>query len=97
VLLNVRRFSFKRHSNFKVGATGAVWIDADNNGKRDSAYDYAKQIFDSSKGDPGKIIRNLSSYDEAVAMQTAALLWKNGEDLVSPAVTKVVKNRRPTC
>jgi hypothetical protein len=64
-----------------IGSSGAVWIDADNNGKRESAYDYAKEVVDAAKGDVGKTIKNLDSYDEAVAAQAAALLWKNGKDL----------------
>lgn len=75
-----------------IGSSGVVWIDADNNGKRDSAYDYAKAIVDSSKGDVREIIKKLDAYDEAVAVQAAALLWKNGKDLntreVSDAVMK---------
>lgn len=74
-----------------IGSTGAVWIDGDKNGRRNSAYDYAKEIVESSKGDAGKVIRNLSSFDEAVAMQAAALLWKNGKDLASRDVQRAVK------
>lgn len=74
-----------------IGSTGAVWIDGDKNGRRNSAYDYAKEIVESSRGDVGKVIRNLSSFDEAVAMQAAALLWKSGKDLASRDVQRAVK------
>ena len=74
-----------------IGSTGAVWIDGDKNGRRNSAYDYAKEIVESSRDDAGKVIRNLSSFDEAVAMQAAALLWKNGKDLASRDVQRAVK------
>jgi hypothetical protein len=74
-----------------IGSTGVVWVDGDKNGHRNSAYDYAKEIVESARGDAGKVIRNLSSFDEAVAMQAAALLWKKGKDLASREVLKAVK------
>jgi hypothetical protein len=64
------------------GSTGAVRIDADKDGKYNSPNDYAKKIVESSKNNIGEIIRILSSYDEAVAAQVAALLWKGGNNLV---------------
>jgi hypothetical protein len=78
-----------------IGSTGVVWLDGDKNGKRNSAYDYAKEIVDASKGDAGRVIRNLSSSDEAIAMQAAALLWKNGKDLSSREVLKAVRGASP--
>src|SRR5690606_27736928 len=53
------------------GSTGAVWIDADRNGKANSAYDYARKITDESKGDIAVMIERLATYDEAVAIQAA--------------------------
>ncbi|HEX5168307.1 MAG TPA: CehA/McbA family metallohydrolase [Cyclobacteriaceae bacterium] len=78
-----------------IGSTGAVWIDADNNGKRDSAYDYAKAIVDSSKGDVSRIVKKLDPYDGAVAAQAAALLWKSGLDLNTHEVLDAVRNAEP--
>ena len=78
-----------------IGSTGAVWIDADKNGKRDSAYDYAKTIVDSSKGDLNTILKSLDAYDEAVAAQAAALLWKNGKDMNTREVSDAVMKAAP--
>lgn len=78
-----------------IGSTGTVWIDADRNGRRDSAYDYAKAIVDSSTGDVNEIIKNLAMYDEAVAVQAAALLWKKGEDLNKREILDAVLNATP--
>ena len=68
-----------------LGSTGAVWIDADKSGKRDAAYHYAKSIMDSSGGDIKNILTQLKDYDEAVAVQVAVLLWREGR-LNSPEV-----------
>lgn len=69
-----------------VGSSGAVWIDGDKNGKRNAAHDYAQQILRSSNGDIKKIIKRLSGFDEAVAVQAAALLWKQGINLTSAEI-----------
>jgi hypothetical protein len=78
-----------------IGSTGAVWVDGDKNGKRNSAYDYANEIVNSSKGDIVKIITALTSYDEAVAIQVAALLWKGGSDLKSPKISQALQRATP--
>jgi hypothetical protein len=64
-----------------IGSTGAIWVDGDQDGSRTSAYDYAKSIIAASGSDISSIISKLAVYDEAVSIQTAALLWKNGFDL----------------
>ena len=78
-----------------MGSSGAVWVDADNNGKRNAAYDYAKAIVDSSGGDIHKIIKLLSEYDEAIAIQVAALLWREGKGLTSTEVSQALKYATP--
>ncbi len=59
--------------NLVLGATGAVWVDADGSGQFDSAYDYANRLVNADGTWPDAI-RRLSAYDEAVAAQTASLL-----------------------
>jgi hypothetical protein len=78
-----------------IGSTGAVWIDADKNGKRNSAYDYAKEILSSSKGEINQIVKSLTPYDEAVAIQLFTLLWKNGKDLTSIEFSQAIKRAAP--
>lgn len=77
------------------GSTGAVWIDADKNGKANSAYDYARKIADGSKGDISSMIKQLASYDEAVAIQAAAILWGDGISLNSGDVADALKQAAP--
>ena len=36
----------------------------------------------------------LNSYDEAVAMQVAAILWKNGEDLRSEKLKTILRDSK---
>jgi hypothetical protein len=75
-----------------MGSTGVVWFDGDKNGRRNSAFDYAKAIVDTSKGDVDNIVKQLSAFDEAVAIQAAVILWKQGKILTSPEITKALKN-----
>ena len=55
--------------------TGAIRIDADGDGKFSSAYDYARELFDSSNGDFSKLLKALKKHDESVAIQAAGL-WQ---------------------
>jgi hypothetical protein len=65
-----------------IGVTGAVWLDADGDGKHTSAHTYAKRIISDANGNWKKAIAALSEYDEAVAAQTVGLLRTVG---VSPS------------
>lgn len=69
-----------------IGATGAVWIDGDGDGKRSSAYDYAQRLMKEKGVDVAKVVPALAAYDEAVAAQVAGLLSARGVDINSPAV-----------
>ena len=67
-----------------IGASGAVWLDADGDGAPTSPRAYAERLADSSGGTAlapgalGALVRRLASYDEAVAVQAAALLLERG-------------------
>jgi hypothetical protein len=78
-----------------IGSSGAVWVDADNNGKRNAAYDYAKAVVKLCGGDIHKIVKLLSEHDEAVAIQVAALLWREGKVLTSTEVSQALKYATP--
>jgi hypothetical protein len=66
-----------------IGSSGAVWIDADGNGIRNPASDYARTILKAAKGKLKATVPLLRNYDEAVACQVAALWWQAGGDLHS--------------
>lgn len=78
-----------------MGLSGAVWIDADRNGKRNSAKDYAENLFNQADNDLNELIHNLSTYDEAVAIQVAALLHKKGVNLAGPEVSRALRRAKP--
>lgn len=73
------------------GSSGAVWFDADGNGTANCAYDYARKITDDSEGDAVSAIKQLASYDEAVAIQAATLLLEDGKVLTSEDVMKALR------
>ncbi|HZL91795.1 MAG TPA: CehA/McbA family metallohydrolase, partial [Pirellulaceae bacterium] len=57
-----------------IGTSGAVWIDADGDGRRTPAFDYAQRLVAASDGNLSALLKALADYDEAVAAQ-AAHLW----------------------
>ena len=69
-----------------IGATGAVWIDADGDGQRTSAFIYAQRLLKTHG--PQKVIAALADHDEAVAVQTASLLNAQGIKLDLDAARK---------
>ncbi|GEO06484.1 hypothetical protein AAE02nite_41480 [Adhaeribacter aerolatus] len=78
-----------------MGASGAVWIDADKDNKRTSAKEYATQILLSAKDNPGKIIKKLAPYDEAVAISVASQLQVQGIHLTGNKFTKALQKAKP--
>jgi hypothetical protein len=69
-----------------IGASGAVWIDADGDGKRTSAYELARRLLDAAGADPTNAIRALADHDEAVSVQMASLLRARGTTILDPAI-----------
>jgi hypothetical protein len=66
-----------------IGATGAVWIDGDKDGKKTTAFDYANKVIAGSHNDLSKIMASLARYDEAVNVEAAAILYKKGLPITS--------------
>jgi hypothetical protein len=66
-----------------LACSGAVWLDADGDGKRTAAYDYARRAFDASGGDLPKLIDSIAGYDRAVSAQAAHLVQSSGTSLLS--------------
>src|SRR5205807_8231521 len=74
-----------------IGSTGAVWLDADGDGQRTSAFDYAQRLLHASGKDLSKLVRQLGDYDEAVAAQAASLLQRRGVSLQDPQLREAVR------
>lgn len=72
--------------------TGAVWVDGDKDGTRQSARGYAERLVKARSSNLKRLIRRLSAYDEATARQAAALLWKDGKDLAAPEVVDALSH-----
>lgn len=79
-----------------MGSTGAVWIDADQDGQWTSAYTYAKKLLAASKGDIQEFIKRLSSFDKTVAIQAAALLKEQGWTLKETDLEKALQQAAPS-
>ena len=78
-----------------LGITGAIRVDADNDGRFTSAYEYAKTIWDSTNHDVNNYIGRLSGFDESVAIQAASVLDENHIDLAGTDVTRVLSHVQP--
>ena len=77
------------------GITGAVWVDGDRNRELNSARDYAETIVKQAGDDLNLLMQSLAPFDEAVAIQAAALLHQQGKDLAGPGITKALRNASP--
>jgi hypothetical protein len=64
-----------------IGSTGAVWLDADGDGRRTPARVYAQELIAKHSKSTTKVAAALAPYDEAVTVQAAALLNAGGADL----------------
>jgi hypothetical protein len=61
-----------------IGSTNPVWIDADGDGKFQSARDYAGVLVREAAGNEAKLKASLARYDESVAVQARALTQPEG-------------------
>jgi hypothetical protein len=78
-----------------VGATGAVWLDADGDGKRTCALDYARRLSRDADNKWQDVVRGLRDYDEAVAAQAAGLLQAKGSSVADKEVRDAARAAGP--
>jgi hypothetical protein len=78
-----------------IGCSGAVWLDADGDGRKTSAYDYAQRLVMASKGDLADLVERLRGYDEAVAAQAAHLVQSPEGSLMAPEARSVLEKGTP--
>ena len=81
---------------YTIGSSGAIWIDADGDGKISSAYDYAKRLTSRFGKDYSALVQALSGFDEAVSIQAAASLYEAGVDLSSSSIAIALSNASQT-
>jgi len=65
-----------------IGATGAVWLDEDGNGEKNSAYDYAKDLVELSEGSLEMLVEKLGRFDQAVTIQAAGNFFDNQPEVL---------------
>lgn len=78
-----------------IGASGAVWLDVDGDGRRTPAYEYAKAAVAESGGDFSKLLSRLAKYDEAVAAQAAHQWQQAGKSLLADDARAALKTAEP--
>ena len=78
-----------------LGCSGAVWLDADQDGRCSSAFDYAQRFILKSKGDIATLLNLLKDVDEAIILQVADVLQLSERSLLSPTNQKLLKASSP--
>ena len=57
-----------------IGSTNPVWVDADGDGRFESAFGIAQRLIKEAGGDEAKLRESLKRCDEAVALQVESLM-----------------------
>lgn len=57
-----------------IGSSGAVWVDADGDARRTSAFEYARRLVGTAGNHAEVLLKQLATFDEAVAIQVASIL-----------------------
>lgn len=81
-------------TSYTLGATGAVYIDADGSAGYTNPRAYALELVGKASGDFERLAELLADYDEATAVQAVAELHQRGE-LTDSAVTKLLGASAP--
>ena len=78
-----------------LGCSGAIWIDADRDGKKTSAFEYAKQIHTQHGSNLSTLIINLKNYDAAIAAQAASMYHASRHSIVTEKFKATLKKGTP--
>jgi hypothetical protein len=79
----------------QVGISGAVWLDADGDGRPTPAYDYARHLVERTRGDVQALLGALVPFDEAVAAQAAHLVQTSGASIESNPIQQLLSKAAP--
>ena len=77
-----------------IGSTGAIWIDADRDGKVQSAYDYATAIEKSNKNDFAACLDQLGNHTSPVSIQFASIWQAKHKNLYSDRNNELLGKER---
>jgi hypothetical protein len=69
-----------------LGVSRAVWVDVDDNGRRDAPLDYATRLVDKAGGSASALAAELAGYDAAVTKHALNVLRARGVALDGPEV-----------
>ena len=73
-----------------LGISGAVRIDANGDHHFTSAYEYAKELWESSNHEIPVFINKLKNYDESVSIQAASVMEERGVEMSGNDLTKAL-------
>jgi hypothetical protein len=79
-------------TSYVLGGTGAVYVDADGDGKFSSAYEYAGRAVEAAGDDLAGLVKRLGDYDDATAVQAASILNGRGVSPIDDRITQALKN-----
>lgn len=78
-----------------VGCSGAVWLDADQDGKVTSAHEYAQRLFLNTNGELNALLKSLEDFDQATAVQAAHMLQQAGTSLLDDSNQAAIQKAAP--
>ena len=78
-----------------IAVTGAVWIDADGDGKLTSAKEYAKTVCTSVNNSTDLVFARLKEFDSAVAVHAAELLMADSPDTFVSGTLPAARSSSP--
>ncbi len=78
-----------------IGCSGAVWVDADGDGRRTSAREYADGLFRKHGDSLPDLLSSLAEHDAAVAAQAAALYQNASGQLLNVESQKLIRDAAP--
>ena len=78
-----------------IGVTNPVYFDGDGDGQYTAPRGYAKTLIAKHRDNVPALLDDLKNYDEAIAAQTASLLFAKGVDLDSESLQEELRSAPP--
>jgi len=78
-----------------IGCNGAIWIDADKDGRRKPAIDDARKVVDGADCYLTAVVTSLNGFDQAVSAQAASLLQRHGTDILTQPTQAALREAQP--